>query len=51
MDDAYDSELSRRVIGLAIEVHRQPGPGFLESVYEECLCLELRHAGIPMSGH
>jgi GxxExxY protein len=47
MDDAHDNDLSRRVIGLAIEVHRQLGPGLLESVYEECLCLELRHAGIP----
>ena len=47
MDDAHDNDLSRRVIGLAIEVHRQLGPGLLESVYEECLCLELRHANIP----
>jgi GxxExxY protein len=47
MDDAHDNDLSRRVIGLAIEVHRQLGPGLLESVYEECLSFELRHAGIP----
>jgi GxxExxY protein len=47
MDDARDNDLSRRVIGLAIEVHRQLGPGLLESVYEECLCFELRHAGVP----
>ena len=35
------------MIGLAIEVHRNLGPGLLESAYEECLCFELGHAGIP----
>jgi hypothetical protein len=39
-------ELTERVIGLAIEVHRIIGPGLLESVYTECLCLELERAGI-----
>ena len=38
--------LTDRVIGLAIEVHRHTGPGLLESVYEQCLCHELRDAGI-----
>ena len=42
-------ELTERVIGLAIEVHRQTGPGLLESVYERCLCHELGNAGIPFA--
>ena len=41
--------LTERVIGLAIEVHRTVRPGLLESVYEECLCLELEQAGIPFA--
>jgi GxxExxY protein len=40
-------ELTDRVIGLAIEVHKQLGPGLLESIYEECLCFELTEARIP----
>jgi GxxExxY protein len=35
------SELTERIIGAAIEVHRALGPGLLESAYEECLCHEL----------
>jgi GxxExxY protein len=34
------------IIGAAIEVHRQLGPGLLESVYEECLCHELHLRGL-----
>jgi len=34
-------ELSNRVIGCAIEVHRELGPGLLESTYEQCLAHEL----------
>jgi GxxExxY protein len=41
------NELSRRVIGAAIEVHRRLGPGFLEGVYEEAMALELRCQGVP----
>lgn len=38
--------LTERIIGFAIEVHRQLGPGLLESAYEECLCFELGRAAI-----
>ncbi|MFO7713022.1 GxxExxY protein [Desulfosarcina sp.] len=40
------SELSNRVIGCAIEVHRELGPGLLESTYEQCLAHELSLNGI-----
>ena len=33
-------ELTEKIIGAAIEVHRALGPGLLESAYEECLCRE-----------
>jgi GxxExxY protein len=39
--------LTEQIIGLAIEVHRQLGPGLLESAYEECLCFELKQEGLP----
>jgi len=39
-------DLTERIIGAAIEVHRTAGPGLLESVYKECLCDELAEAGI-----
>jgi len=38
--------LTESVIGFAIEVHRQLGPGLLESAYEECLCFELKQSGL-----
>lgn len=34
-------DLSYQIIGAAIEVHRHMGPGFLESVYQKCLSIEL----------
>ena len=39
-------ELSRSVIGCALEVHRNLGPGLLESTYRQCLACELSHAGV-----
>lgn len=40
------NDLSERIIGAAIDVHRALGPGLLESPYEECLCHELEKRGI-----
>ena len=40
------NEITDRVIGAAIEVHRHLGPGLLESAYEECLCYELSRSGL-----
>ncbi|ELP32732.1 GxxExxY protein [Rhodopirellula baltica] len=39
-------ELTEKIIGAAIEVHRLLGPGLLESIYEEALCHELQLRGI-----
>jgi GxxExxY protein len=47
LDNSRITDPSRKVIGLAIQVHRHLGPGLLESAYEESLCFELRQAGIP----
>jgi GxxExxY protein len=38
--------LSNPVFGCAVEVHREPGPGLLESSYEQCLAHELKLDGI-----
>ena len=40
-------ELSNTVLGCAIEVHRELGPGLLESTYEQCFAYELNRAKIP----
>jgi GxxExxY protein len=40
-------KLSAEVIGAAIEVHRQKGPGLIESIYERCLLRELELRSIP----
>ena len=39
-------DLSNKVIGCALNVHRELSPGLLESTYEQCLCYELSKAGI-----
>lgn len=36
-----EEEVTEAIIGAAIEIHRELGPGLLESAYEECLCHEL----------
>lgn len=41
-----ENELSKIIIGCAIEVHKQLGPGLLESAYQECLYYELKQAGL-----
>lgn len=43
----YDP-LTNKVIGCAIEVHRELGPGLLESAYEECLAYELKVQGLDI---
>jgi len=43
-----ENELTRRIIGAAIEVHKQLGPGLLESTYEECLAFELAERGMDI---
>ena len=45
MDEKLN-ELSKRVIGAAIRVHRELGPGLLESIYQRCLFMELQSLGI-----
>jgi GxxExxY protein len=40
------NELTHEIIGSAIEVHRELGPGLLESIYEECLLTELTQRGL-----
>lgn len=40
------NELTGKIIGCAIEVHKNPGPGLLESAYEECLTFELVEKGL-----
>ncbi len=39
--------LAQKVMGAAIEVHRTLGPGLLEKVYENALCVELAHRQLP----
>jgi GxxExxY protein len=47
MDGSLRHEkLTEAIIGAAIEVHRELGPGLMESVYEECLCHELSIRGL-----
>ncbi len=40
-------DLTGAIIGAAIAVHKELGPGFVESVYENALAIELRHRSVP----
>lgn len=48
MEDEFEelNRLTERIIGCAIEVHRQLGPGLLESAYEAAMCIELADCGL-----
>jgi GxxExxY protein len=48
MKKSLENELSSKIIGAAIEVHSQLGPGLLESTYEVCLFHELKQAGLEV---
>jgi GxxExxY protein len=41
-----ENEISEKIIGCAIQVHRELGPGLLESSYQECLYFELIQSGL-----
>lgn len=43
-----ENEISNKVIGCAIEVHKQLGPGLLESAYQTCLLHELQELGLKV---
>jgi len=40
------NQITEKIIGCAIEVHKNLGPGLLESAYEECMIFELRNTGL-----
>jgi GxxExxY protein len=42
-------DLTEKIIGCAIEVHRKLGPGFIESVYENALIIELQKKGLSFN--
>lgn len=45
---AQDEQLAKRIIGAAIEVHRELGPGFLESIYRKAMAYELSSLGMQV---
>jgi GxxExxY protein len=47
MKQDIDDPLTSQIIALAIEVHRELGPGFLESIYEEAMVIALTETRIP----
>jgi GxxExxY protein len=49
MQDKFElDQITRRIIGAAIEVHKTVGPGLLESAYQACLAFELREQGLKV---
>jgi len=42
------NQITEKIIGCAIEVHKRLGPGLLESAYEECLSYELKSIGLKI---
>lgn len=48
METYEHAELTRKIIGAAIEIHRHLGPGLLESTYESCLVYELEKLGLTV---
>ena len=46
VSERQENDISGKIIGAAIEVHKHLGPGLLESAYEECLCCEMALRGI-----
>ncbi|HEX2684325.1 MAG TPA: GxxExxY protein [Ferruginibacter sp.] len=46
MENYRHSELTGKIIGCAMKVHRIIGPGFPEIIYKRCLCIELKKAGL-----
>ena len=43
-----ENEIAQKVIGLAIKIHRELGPGLLEKVYHECLFYEIQTSGMKV---
>jgi len=49
MGNLAHAELTEKIIGAAIKVHRALGPGFLESIYENALVIELKAIGLKVN--
>jgi GxxExxY protein len=45
--DIHTDRLAHSIIGVALEVHKRLGPGYLEAIYERAFCIELNRRGIP----
>ena len=48
MENLPDKEITDKILAAAIRVHRELGPGYLESIYEEALCVELAAMGLAV---